>query len=486
MKKNITLLLLGVCMILPIRMRAQSQHRFAFKKGAFTVAQFTDLHWTPQSGRCAETAATIRAVLTAECPDIAILTGDVVTADPALQGWKEVVSIFSEAKIPFVVTMGNHDAEYLTKNEIYDFLLQSPYYAGAKGPEGIGGCGNCVIPIFDSDRQTAVKSLLYCIDSNDYQPNKLYGAYDWIHFDQVAWYRKQSGEFTAANGGKPLPALAFFHIPLLEYNEIRGDGKTYGNDKEGGVASSNINSGMFASFLEMKDVMGIFAGHDHDNDYLGINKGILLGYGRVTGADAYGSLVRGARIIRMYENRFKFDTWIATAAGRETSYYYPSGLNSEEERGMTYLPAVKAPAGKRPGVSYTYYEGNCRKVADIDGCTPVKKGEMPGFSIKEAALADHFAYRFRTLIHIPERGVYRFYTYSDDGSVLRIDGKQVVDNDGGHSARRAEGKVALEQGYHHLELLYFEDYMGEELEVGYSGRNIPETVLPAGMLFLPD
>lgn len=89
-----------------------------------------------------------------------------------------------------------------------------------------------------------------------------------------------------------MPALAFFHIPLLEYNEIAGDGKTFGNNREGEVTSANINSGMFASFIDMKDVMGVFAGHDHDNDYLGINKGIVLGYGRVTGADAYGELTR--------------------------------------------------------------------------------------------------------------------------------------------------------------------------------------------------
>ena len=169
------------------------------------------------------------------------------------------------------------------------------------------------------------------MDSNDYQPNKLYGAYDWIHFNQIEWYRKQSLSFTVGNGGIPVPSLAFFHIPLIEYNELAGDGKTYGNDKEGGVASSNINSGMFASILEMKDVMGVFTGHDHDNDYIGIDKGIALGYGRVTGADAYGVLTRGARIIELYEGEYKFDTWITTPLGRETAYYYPSGMNSEEE-----------------------------------------------------------------------------------------------------------------------------------------------------------
>lgn len=70
--------------------------------------------------------------------------------------------------------------------------------------------------------------------------------------------------------------MAFFHIPLLEYNELIGDGKTFGNDREGGVASSKVNSGIFASFLDRKDVMGVFAGHDHDNDYVGINKEYCL------------------------------------------------------------------------------------------------------------------------------------------------------------------------------------------------------------------
>ncbi|MBR6432894.1 MAG: metallophosphatase, partial [Bacteroides sp.] len=77
-------------------------------------------------------------------------------------------------------------------------------------------------------------------------------------------------------------------------------------------------------------------------------------------------------------------------------------------------------------------------------------------------------------------------TFSDDGSALYVDGQLVVDNDGGHSGRRAEGKVALEKGLHELRLLYFEDYMGQELEVGYSGKNIQETLLPDDRLFLPE
>ena len=44
-------------------------------------------------------------------------------------------------------------------------------------------------------------------------------GYAWFTFDQVNWYRSQSAAYTERNGGKPLPALAFFHIPLPEYNQ---------------------------------------------------------------------------------------------------------------------------------------------------------------------------------------------------------------------------------------------------------------------------
>lgn len=75
-------------------------------------------------------------------------------------------------------------------------------------------------------------------------------------------------------------------------------------------------------------------------------------------------------------------------------------------------------------------KANDKRVADIAACNKVKEGVMKNFSIEEAAVPDHFAYDFRTLVKIPERGVYRFYTFSDDGSKLYIDGKLIVDNDG--------------------------------------------------------
>ena len=482
MKRTIwSLLLLLVCC--PLGLLAQKQ--LSFMNGKFKIVQFTDIHWDEKTDNCVRTTASIQAVIKAEHPDVAMLTGDVVTAHPSVEGWKSVIKIFEDAKLPYTVMMGNHDAENLDKDSIYDLLATSPYFVGEKGPKDIYGMGNYVVPVYGSKGGNKPAALLYCIDSNDYPENRMkYGGYDWIHFDQIAWYREQSKQFTQANGGKPLPALAFFHIPLLEYNQVIGAETTLGRKEEDGVSSPDLNSGFFTSLTEMGDVMGVFCGHDHLNDYIGIQNNIALGYGRVSGWDAYGHIERGGRIIELSEGKYEFDSWIRTPKTREYTYYYPSGLTSKDEESMEYLPALDV-SPKKQGVAYTYYEGKIKHTDKIASLKKVKEGTMPNISIKEAAAEDHFAYVFRTWVKIPEKGVYRFYTYSDDGSKLLIDGKTVVDNNGSHSAAPKKGKAALDAGYHELTVLYFEDYMGQSLEVGISSKHIKEKALPSDMLFLP-
>lgn len=466
-----------------ILLGAYAQKSVAFREGKLKIVQLTDIHWDPQSKNCAQTAQTIEAVLALEKPDIAMLTGDVVTEKPGPEGWKAIIALLEKAQVPFTVMMGNHDAEVMPKQEIYDLLAQSPYFIGEKGPETIHGCGNYVVPVYGADHKTT-KALLYCIDSNDYPESKDYGTYDWIHFDQIAWYRQTSARFTKENGDNPLPALAFFHIALPEYDAIPNNGTMLGEKNEGSGASK-INSGLFASFIEMGDVMGAFVGHDHDNDFIGTHYQIALAYGRVTGTDAYGDLERGMRVIELKENERSFDTWVRTPSKKGDIFYYPSGLTSLDEEQMSYLPATTTKAGK-PGVAYTYYEGKFKSTADVLKAQPVKEGTFRNFSIKEAAADDHFGYQFHSLINIPEKGVYKFHIYSDDGARLFIDGQEVIDNDGSHSAGEATGKVALEKGFHEICVIYFEDYMGQALEIGITGKNLPKQVLPDGMLFLPE
>lgn len=481
MKRTILLLLVLWAGLTTITAVAATSHRLCFNEGRFKIAQFTDLHWDANSKNNAQNRANILAVVQMEHPDLCVLTGDVVTERPSVEGWHEVIALFEQTRTPYVVLMGNHDAEKLTVDSIYALLEASPWHVGQRGPAGITGAGNCVLPVYGSGAGSEAEALLYCLDSNDYPATTRLGHYDWIHFDQIAWYREQSRHYTQAHGGKPLPALMFFHIPLPEFELLSNDDATCGHQLEG-VACSKVNSGMLASIIDEGDVMGVFCGHDHDNDCIGQFLDIALAYGRVSGLDAYGQLQRGARIIELHEGQRKFDSWIATPQGREAIYYYPSGINSEQERLSMYSPAVAA-NGLVPGVSYTYREGMFKSCNDLSNGTVKARGTMSNFSIADAPAKDHFGYEYTGYIDVPERGVYNFYLYSDDGSRLYIDGKLVVDNDGSHSAERKGGHIALEQGMHAIVLQYFEDYMGQSLQVRVSARNMPEQDVPSSMLF---
>ena len=455
-----------------------------FKNGKLKIAQLTDVHWEPGSEVSEKNQETILKVLDTEKPDVVIFTGDVVTDKPAMEGWSRIVGMMEKAGIPFAVTMGNHDAENMDEDSIYDYLGKSRLFIGEKGPECLSGTGNYVLPVLASDGSQDVKALLYCLDSNDYTPDaERYGNYAWIDWKQIGWYREQSHLYTEKNNGTPLPSLAFFHIGLPEFKNVQDRPDRYGHWGENG-GFPKINSGMFHAMIEQGDVMGVFVGHDHDNDYIGQEYGIALGYGRVSGHDAYGDLERGARIIELYEEGRQFDTWIATPSGRSQSWYYPSAITSDDEADAP-LPAKQVTPTKQ-GVSYIYYEGKFKHTDHFKtNGTKKDEGVMKNFSILNAPSKDHFGYEFKTYLRIPKTGVYNFYLYSDDGSLLYIDGKTIIDNNGSHSAARKGGKVALEAGFHEVHLLYFEDYMGEKLKVKMSGRWMEEQEVPDEMLYLP-
>ena len=149
-----------------------------------------------------------------------------------------------------------------------------------------------------------------------------------------------------------------------------------------------------------------------------------------------------------------------------------------------FRPALSVSAGKQ-GTAYTYVEGYFQKVADLKNGKVIEKGVMPEPSIKNAKQPDHFGYTFEGLINVPEEGVYTFYTRSDDGSVLYIDGEKIVDNDASHAAISATGRIALQKGFHSYKLLYFEDYEGEELGWGWkrpSGNKMEN--IPANLLYV--
>jgi hypothetical protein len=280
------------------------------KNGKFKIVQFTDIHFQYNSYRSDSVLLLMRTVIEKEKPNLVILTGDIVCSKNTSLAWLDVSEVMIDAKVPWAAVLGNHDAEFkynITKKQIFETIVGLPYNLTQRGPKDISGEGNYILEV-KSSKSNNIAALFYFFDSHMY-PEEGLGRYDWIKFDQIAWYREQSKSYSTKNGVNPYPALAFFHIPLPEYKEVISKSTTVGVQKET-ICSPDINSGMYAAMLECKDVMGTFVGHDHNNNYIGCLRNICLAYGNVTGRQCYSEIGRGARVIELYEGERKFDTWV--------------------------------------------------------------------------------------------------------------------------------------------------------------------------------
>lgn len=297
------------------------------KNGKFKIVQFTDVHYIYQDPRSAVSVERIQEVLEAEHPDLVVFTGDLIYGKPAEEGMRTVLNLVSERAIPFAVTFGNHDDEQGLTREALLKIIQTVPHNLTTTTEGISGVTNYILPLLSSDGSRNAE-ILYLFDSRSYSQIKGVNGYDYISFDQIQWYRENSRRYTAANGGQPVPSLAFFHIPLPEYNQAASaeNAAFFGARKEKACAPQ-LNSGLFASMKEMGDVAGIFVGHDHDDDYAVMWHGILLAYGRYTGGDTvYNNLPNGARVIELTEGQKGFRTWIRSQGRVEQEVLFPDSF----------------------------------------------------------------------------------------------------------------------------------------------------------------
>lgn len=284
--------------------------------GEFKIIQFTDLHIDYKHGYNDPVFDLIAEIVDSEHPGLVMFTGDVIVKESPAEVYLRFEELFASRKMPWAVVLGNHDEEYKTSGvQIVEILKKLPHCVTTM-EKGIKGASNFVLPVIGKDQKT--KAVIYGLDSNSSSKiEERVGGYDWFGFDQIGWYRKTSAAFTAKNGGKPLPSVAFFHIPFIEYNDA-WEGKTAYpiGVKNERVSCPDVNPGMFTAMVECNDVMGTFVGHDHTNDYIGVTHNIALAFGRCTGGvNAYGDLPDGGRVIVLKEGKRSFDTWIHEKGG---------------------------------------------------------------------------------------------------------------------------------------------------------------------------
>jgi PA14 domain/BNR repeat-like domain/Fn3 associated len=139
------------------------------------------------------------------------------------------------------------------------------------------------------------------------------------------------------------------------------------------------------------------------------------------------------------------------------------------------------------GLNFDYFEFSepIDLLVDLQKYKPTKNGETDRFIYPHEVgkLPEYFGLNFSGYIKIPAEAVYSFSVVSNDGALLFIDDKLVVDNDGKHGTSEKEGEIALQKGFHKIELSYFQAGGGKDLKVFWQGTGFEKQEIPASVLF---
>jgi len=136
-----------------------------------------------------------------------------------------------------------------------------------------------------------------------------------------------------------------------------------------------------------------------------------------------------------------------------------------EQRFQKVLPIEALPVrNPRPGLTYSYYEKLWDRLPDFSAESSVESGvcSLPGISLKKRDT--DYGLVFRGFLNVPETGIYAFRLTSDDGSRMFLSGEQ-VDNDGLHGMEPVTLNLALEKGFHPLEIQFFQAGGGDGLKL---------------------
>jgi hexosaminidase len=189
---------------------------------------------------------------------------------------------------------------------------------------------------------------------------------------------------------------------------------------------------------------------------------------------------------KLYEKPFKvslpldkkvtLNARVITRSGRQSTVYSASLLRRSFREAVAYR-------GNRPGLRFKVVEGKFAATKDMDRGATVSEGEADSFALSRFNRASDYGVIFEGYLKVPSDGIYRFAVESDDGSVLLIDGEEVINNDGLHGRQTREGYIPLRKGFHQLKLKFFQRGGDAGLRVSWGLRGKPMQPLAGNVLF---
>ena len=247
----------------------------------FKILQLTDLHLGIESDLENQLGIVKKSINEAQ-PDLIILTGDNFMFANKSIVYKLVETLndccreLTKARgmlTKFAITYGNHDNQgdyprYYINEVIASFttkdgqeITDNKYGAFVDyEDDNLFGLTNYFIDLVDKSNPEDVKYRIHIIDSNTYHYVGTEYKYDVIHKEQLT---HAQNIYNNATEDKEYIGLAFFHIPLFEYQEAWEQGVGQGKYEEA-VLCPYENNGSY-TMLRDANIASFFAGHDHIN-----------------------------------------------------------------------------------------------------------------------------------------------------------------------------------------------------------------------------
>lgn len=132
--------------------------------GEFKILQFTDTHLIPSNETTPLVWENIRNAITAEKPDLIMLTGDQVYAKPALENYRILLDTLDKFGVPYGIVFGNHDKEFdQTNAALLKDAMTRPLCVAGDTP-GLHGEGNYFLEVKSHSADTTA-SVVWCFDT---------------------------------------------------------------------------------------------------------------------------------------------------------------------------------------------------------------------------------------------------------------------------------------------------------------------------------
>ncbi len=164
------------------------------------------------------------------------------------------------------------------------------------------------------------------------------------------------------------------------------------------------------------------------------------------------------------------------------------GYSEAPERKPTLPPIQGTSTALKPGLWAEYYDGIGRYPTIED--YPLLARPEPTIRFANSTqprvgwpLGNACGAIFSGYIKIEKGGTYIFFSSSDDGSMLYIDDKLVVDNDGAHGMEEKWGDIDLTPGYHPIWLKYYNGGGSRGLQIKWQPKGDDKTILDEAILF---